>query len=312
MLLGCSFSTASQRGYGVTTEIVTRTCQTLAREISENYQIKLIDFQTFGDWYNEGGYKIIPWIELIDMSKWVKITAVNSVSRSNNNYNNNIPTNKTSSKGKSNPNTLQEKYTSNIVDPDDNRNNNGYYNQVQTRNGYENEDNDEDNNEDDDNDDYENGKVNQTNKNKYNSTISNKNNSDGPAFTLILYKRNGQYVVSILPDTVNAVLELSMNSGLSKMDSEKINQVILDSCNTDLLLNRKEFDRFIHRIHPHRRKQYHADISARAKRGEVPTSPFSEKNMDAFSSLFNSYDRTGKGVVDAIEIAIGLGTLCSG
>lgn len=285
MLLGCSFSTASQRGYGVTTEIVTTTCQTLAREISENFQLKLIDFQTFGDWYNEGGYKIIPWIELIDMSKWVKITAVNAVSRS------------------SAPNFN----TSGIVTLDQNNNKieNG-----DNEDSDDSNDNDNNNNNDDEENDYDVININDNN----NNTSLFRSNSDAsdPAFTLILYKRNGQYVAPILPDTVTAVLELSLNSGLSKIDSEKINQVLLASCGNDLLLNRKEFDRFLNRIHPQRRKQYHADISARARRGETPTSPFSEKNLDAFSSLFNVYDRTDKGVVDAIEIAIGLGLLCSG
>ena len=30
-----------------------------------------IDFQSFGNWYNSGGYGLVPWLELIDLSKWV-------------------------------------------------------------------------------------------------------------------------------------------------------------------------------------------------------------------------------------------------
>lgn len=239
MLLGCSFSSSSLRGYGVTTKIVTTTCQLLAKDISSNYRQRKIDFQSFGDWYNEGGYKTIPWIELIDMSKWVKISAASSMRMSG-------------IVSESSPSTTSETRPRQV-----------------------------------------------------------EKNTD-PTFTLILHKRNGQYVVSILPETVTAVIDLSLQSGLSKIDSEKINQVIIESCTEDTLLNRKEFDRFIHRIHPQRRKQYHADIMARVKRGEPPTSPFSEKNSDAFNSLFNVYDRTGQGVVDAMEIAVGLSVLCSG
>jgi hypothetical protein len=250
MLLGCSFSSSSQRGYGVTSQIVSKTCQLLVKEISNDYRDPVIDFQSFGDWYNDGGYKTIPWVELIDMSKWVKISAVNAMSRVSRmsgivNQPTGVTTETISGAG------------------------------VGSR------------------------------------PVPREENSD-PTFTLILHKRNGQYVVSILADTVSAVLDLSFHSGLSKMDSETINQVILQSCHEDLLLNRKEFDRFIHRIHPQRRRQYHADIMARVKRGDPPTSPFSEKNSDAFSSLFNVYDRTGTGVVDAMEIAVGLSVLCSG
>jgi hypothetical protein len=259
MLLGCSFSSSSQRGYGVTSQIVSQTCQFLAKEISNLYRDPVIDFQSFGDWYNEGGYKTIPWIELIDMSKWVKISAANAMSMSR----------------MSGIVNTGGSLAATAPAPPAAQSSNGTRNRLLPS-----EDQDE---------------------------------TANPTFTLILHKRNGQYVVSILSETVTAVLDLSSHSGLSKMDSETINQVILQSCNSeDLLLNRKEFDRFIHRIHPQRRRQYHADIMARVKRGEPPTSPFSEKNSDAFSSLFNVYDRTGKGVVDAMEIAVGLSVLCSG
>ena len=240
----------------MTSQIVSKTCQILAKEISNNYRDPVIDFQSFGDWYNEGGYKIIPWIELIDLSKWVKISAVNAMSRMSGIMSTSNPSPPTGPGNR--PGTFVESGTRAAQAQD----------------------------------------------------LCEEN--PDPTFTLILHKRNGQYVVSILSDTVTAVLDLSFHSGLSKMDSETINQVILQSCSEDLLLNRKEFDRFIHRIHPQRRRQYHADIMARVKRGEPPTSPFSEKNSDAFSSLFNVYDRTGKGVVDAVEIAVGLSVLCSG
>jgi hypothetical protein len=249
MLLGCSFSSSSQRGYGVTSQIVAKTCRALARDISQHCRDILIDFQSFGDWYNEGGYKTIPWIELIDLSKWIKISAVNAMSRR--------------SAGLMTSGDKEEREI------------------------------------DDEEREPEEG-------------VASGPQSD-PTFTLILHKRNGQYVVSILPETVTAVLDLSKQSGLSKIDSERINRVLIESCDQELLLlNRKEFDRFVHRIHPQRRKQYHADIMARVKRGDPPTSPFSEKNCDAFNSLFNVYDRTGQGVVDAMEIAVGISVLCSG
>lgn len=33
-------------------------------------KVKFINFDEFGKWYNDGGYKIAPWIELLDLDKW--------------------------------------------------------------------------------------------------------------------------------------------------------------------------------------------------------------------------------------------------
>lgn len=32
-----------------------------------------VDFDEFGQWYNEGGYEIAPWLELLDLTKWVLV-----------------------------------------------------------------------------------------------------------------------------------------------------------------------------------------------------------------------------------------------
>lgn len=29
-----------------------------------------VSFEAFGDWYNSGGFKLVPWIELLDLAKW--------------------------------------------------------------------------------------------------------------------------------------------------------------------------------------------------------------------------------------------------
>jgi len=126
----------------------------------------------------------------------------------------------------------------------------------------------------------------------------------------MLYRRNAQHVVSIPAATVREVSALSTR--LRALEPERIVHAIVSSCGKDGLLSRKDFDRLIQRIHPERRKQYYADVEARVSRGGVPSSPLTDKNRDAFGSLFNAFDRTGKGVVDAIEVAIGLAVLCSG
>ena len=29
-----------------------------------------ISFEEFGTWYTEGGFRIVPWLELLDLGKW--------------------------------------------------------------------------------------------------------------------------------------------------------------------------------------------------------------------------------------------------
>ena len=38
-----------------------------------------VDFDEFGQWYNEGGYEIAPWLELLDLTKWVLIENFDSL-----------------------------------------------------------------------------------------------------------------------------------------------------------------------------------------------------------------------------------------
>jgi len=40
-----------------------------------------VDFDEFGQWYNEGGYEIAPWLELLDLTKWVLIENFDSLER---------------------------------------------------------------------------------------------------------------------------------------------------------------------------------------------------------------------------------------
>lgn len=56
---------------------VTATAHSIARQIIRDTVTpltkagrKVVDFQSFGDWYNSGGFRSIPWLELIDLSKW--------------------------------------------------------------------------------------------------------------------------------------------------------------------------------------------------------------------------------------------------
>lgn len=83
MLLACSSSLPSlgkvhsiSKGEQLLA-FVSATAHNVARQVIRDSQSTLskagrrsVDFQTFGDWYNLGGFKSVPWLELIDLSKW--------------------------------------------------------------------------------------------------------------------------------------------------------------------------------------------------------------------------------------------------
>lgn len=58
--------------------IITECCQNeqLDGNVNQGIQIRnngiLINFETFGNWYNNGGFKHMSWIELIDLYKWIE------------------------------------------------------------------------------------------------------------------------------------------------------------------------------------------------------------------------------------------------
>lgn len=88
MLLACSSSLPS---VGKIHEIskgeqllafVSATAHNVARQVireADSIQSKSgrrsVDFQAFGDWYNQGGFKSVPWLELIDLSKWAYLSS---------------------------------------------------------------------------------------------------------------------------------------------------------------------------------------------------------------------------------------------
>ena len=40
-----------------------------------------VDFDEFGQWYNEGGYETAPWLELLDLTKWVLVENFDSLEK---------------------------------------------------------------------------------------------------------------------------------------------------------------------------------------------------------------------------------------
>ncbi|KAL7507518.1 hypothetical protein ACHAXN_005635 [Cyclotella atomus] len=53
---------------------ISDTAKSVADNVMEYWRAKKVNkvtFDQFSEWYNEGGYEIIPWLELLDLNKWV-------------------------------------------------------------------------------------------------------------------------------------------------------------------------------------------------------------------------------------------------
>lgn len=48
-------------------------CNDVMRYQWESKQLDRLDFDEFGQWYNEGGFERAPWLELLDLHKWVLV-----------------------------------------------------------------------------------------------------------------------------------------------------------------------------------------------------------------------------------------------
>jgi hypothetical protein len=48
-------------------------CNDVMRHQWETKQTDRVDFDEFGQWYNDGGFERAPWLELLDLLKWVVV-----------------------------------------------------------------------------------------------------------------------------------------------------------------------------------------------------------------------------------------------
>lgn len=289
-LLGCAFSSASTRKYGTTTKIINDTCSVICNDIFRNDIIAKIDFQYFGDWYNEGGFKIIPWLELIDLSKWVRITTQIGM-----NGQQSLSESFHQSGGVRNMNLLTRS-KSNIVQDND------------KPYGYAADDNES--SDSDSHDDYD--KVAPSTGYVSYSTSSSGNSSPEPFTLTLLYRANSRYNIKITPATVNKIHDLANVSGIANLTADDISENILRIADkNDMLLDCKTFFRFLERIKPDRRK-LHTSSSFPMPNMSGISSPVKDKYHNVFLNIFHAFDRTGCDVIDAREVACGISILCTG
>jgi Ca2+-binding EF-hand superfamily protein len=71
------------------TEIACDTARALTQYIEGTFNDS-ITFPSFGKWYNAIGYNYAPWIELLNLEKWEKITGYNVTGTSNSNNNSSV------------------------------------------------------------------------------------------------------------------------------------------------------------------------------------------------------------------------------
>ena len=56
-------------------------CNDVMRHQWQTRQTNRLNFDEFGQWYNEGGFERAPWLELLDLKKWVLIDSLDQVKK---------------------------------------------------------------------------------------------------------------------------------------------------------------------------------------------------------------------------------------
>jgi hypothetical protein len=56
-------------------------CNDVMRHQWETKHLDRLDFDEFGQWYNDGGFERAPWLELLDLKKWVLVDNFDAVEK---------------------------------------------------------------------------------------------------------------------------------------------------------------------------------------------------------------------------------------
>jgi len=56
-------------------------CNDVMRHQWEKKRLDRVNFDEFGQWYNEGGFERAPWLELLDLKKWVLVDNVDAIEK---------------------------------------------------------------------------------------------------------------------------------------------------------------------------------------------------------------------------------------
>jgi len=253
-----------------------------------------VDFDDFGEWYNEGGFETAPWLELLDLKKWVLVDSSKIQSRQG-------PTVLTSSADHT-PRDGYHHYCpppppEDSVDPsffgdDDNAlmpmdsiDEMDLLLMAQPSHDKENDGN----------------FMHPTSPNPRLQSHGRASNS--LKFHLVTQEKHGGYMLSVSQKRVRHLRKVLTDSGLHMMDAEGACRKILNKASRvhgKLVLTRDDFDSAIVSI-------LAKSNSTHDLRGE------SQRILsELFSSLFSIFDRRKNGAPSAIEVACGFTVICDG
>jgi hypothetical protein len=221
---------------------------------------------------------VVPWLELMDLSKWRALASAASPDSGGRRSNDTSDTSDSASQDDSGDSDID---SGGNEDEDSSRDTDALARAAIAPIGHENDD----------------------------------DHNDEQNFSLVLYRRGGRFdVLPISPRAVLATKALSVRSGLSQLDPSAVSQALLRAAaEHDFLLDRAGLEAFLRRVAPGRRTGTGAGAgSGHGGRDTDSSSQAAVAAMAGFSALFTALDRTSRGVVDALELAVALTVLTRG
>ena len=261
---------------------VTATAHSIARQIIRDTVTpltksgrKAVDFQSFGDWYNSGGFRTIPWLELIDLSKWTYLPSPHA---------------------KVYPSSDGERRRADSESDFDARpaltpiGSSGVRALEYSQYEDELEDGDDADEYDNDDDDDEEGLGKEP-----------EPSAAVDSFHIMLYRDTGSSVISIMSNTAMNFLQYVTYSGLGRCPTETLWRAISES-SVDGLIGRKAFISVMTRC-----------ISAfRPSASESLSRLVSSESSHYLGVMFSAFDRTNMDLADALELTVAASLFCSG
>jgi Ca2+-binding EF-hand superfamily protein len=256
-----------------------------------------IDFDEFGEWYNEGGFETAPWLELLDLNKWVLLNNLIPVEHHRQ------PNSATAGMAAASRNSGVGDYcpspppedavdASFFADDDmaimplDSMDEMDLMLMQQPSHDKE-------------NDGFILGKDAVT----FSMTPSPKDGRETSCnalkFHLVSSEDHGGYMVSVSQTRVRHLRHVLVETGLFSIDAEVACRKILGKASKDLRLNKKDFDSAM------------TDVVGGRERNRMSLES-RQVFTDLLTFIFDSFDREKTGLVSAIELACGLTVLCDG
>lgn len=250
---------------------------------------RCVNFDDFGVWYNEGGYEIAPWLELLDLNKWVlEGSTILQVQISANNSN--VP-----------PQTAPSRFPDPQSDPSPHHD---IHHPMPM---------DSDMAEDFPYDtfpsDFDNILANAASDEKENANSNTHinphlNPTEGEddsslTFQLLTNDEHQGFSVSISQDRVSMLRHLLTESGFYRLDTSQLCGRLIDYSDKATGALSKD--------------QYDSSMRSIVAESGINMSRSTQQNLsDVLTSLFYAFDREKRSKVDAIEFACGITVLCGG